>query len=391
MTLSTLPLGYCTNVHAGRSLADVEVGLDEYTVPVAQRCGVSLAAGLWLSRPVVSELLADDSTLKRFAEGLRRRDLVCYTLNAFPYSDFHDERVKEKVYLPDWTTGERLDYTVDCARVLAGLLPDEVEGSISTVPLGFKEFEHPADFLDSCCQQLITLAGSLDELREHTGKTVRLAIEPEPFCVLETTPEAITFFDRLRNRAADAGALNIVETHIGLCYDICHQAVEFEDVAASIASLDTAGIRINKVHITCAIEIDRPSENVEALAALASYVEPRYLHQTMARSSSGEILRVVDLTEKLATAPDPAFRDAEMWRVHYHIPVDAENLGPLGTTRNDVRTALRAVAGLDYAPHLEVETYTWEVLPGGEKPDLVTGLARELTATHELLGEIAGQ
>ena len=391
MTLSTLPLGYCTNVHAGRSLADVEVGLDEYTVPVAQRCGVSLAAGLWLSRPVVSELLADDSTLKRFAEGLRRRDLVCYTLNAFPYSDFHDERVKEKVYLPDWTTGERLDYTVDCARVLAGLLPDEVEGSISTVPLGFKEFEHPADFLDSCCQQLITLAGSLDELREHTGKTVRLAIEPEPFCVLETTPEAITFFDRLRNRAADAGALNIVETHIGLCYDICHQAVEFEDVAASIASLDTAGIRINKVHITCAIEIDRPSENVEALAALASYVEPRYLHQTIARSSSGEILRVVDLTEKLATAPDPAFRDAEMWRVHYHIPVDAENLGPLGTTRNDVRTALRAVAGLDYAPHLEVETYTWEVLPGGEKPDLVTGLARELTATHELLGEIAGQ
>jgi sugar phosphate isomerase/epimerase len=391
MTLSTLPLGYCTNVHAGRSLADVEVGLDEYTVPVAQRCGVSLAAGLWLSRPVVSELLADDSTLKRFAEGLRRRDLVCYTLNAFPYSDFHDERVKEKVYLPDWTTDERLDYTVDCARVLAGLLPDEVEGSISTVPLGFKEFEHPADFLDSCCQQLITLAGSLDELREHTGKTVRLAIEPEPFCVLETTPEAITFFDRLRNRAADAGALNIVETHIGLCYDICHQAVEFEDVAASIASLDTAGIRINKVHITCAIEIDRPSENVEALAALASYVEPRYLHQTMARSSSGEILRVVDLTEKLATAPDPAFRDAEMWRVHYHIPVDAENLGPLGTTRNDVRTALRAVAGLDYAPHLEVETYTWEVLPGGEKPDLVTGLARELTATHELLGEIAGQ
>jgi sugar phosphate isomerase/epimerase len=372
-------------------LADVEVGLDEYTVPVAQRCGVSLAAGLWLSRPVVSELLADDSTLKRFAEGLRRRDLVCYTLNAFPYSDFHDERVKEKVYLPDWTTDERLDYTVDCARVLAGLLPDEVEGSISTVPLGFKEFEHPADFLDSCCQQLITLAGSLDELREHTGKTVRLAIEPEPFCVLETTPEAITFFDRLRNRAADAGALNIVETHIGLCYDICHQAVEFEDVAASIASLDTAGIRINKVHITCAIEIDRPSENVEALAALASYVEPRYLHQTMARSSSGEILRVVDLTEKLATAPDPAFRDAEMWRVHYHIPVDAENLGPLGTTRNDVRTALRAVAGLDYAPHLEVETYTWEVLPGGEKPDLVTGLARELTATHELLGEIAGQ
>lgn len=390
MTLSKLPIGYCTNVHAGRSLADVEAGLDDYTVPVAERYGAVLAAGLWLSRPVVSELLANDSTLAQFAEGLERRDLVCYTLNAFPYGDFHDVRVKEKVYLPDWTATERLDYTVDCARVLAQLLPDGVDGSISTVPLGFKEFEHPSDFLDACCRQLIALAGSLDELREHTGKTVRLAIEPEPFCVLETTPEAITFFEQLRSRAADTGALDVVETHVGLCYDICHQAVEFEDVAASIESLDAAGIRINKVHITCAIEIDRPGENADAMKALAGYVEPRYLHQTMAKSASGKILRVVDLTESLVTEPSPEFLDADMWRVHYHVPVDAENLGPLGTTRNDVRTALRAVAALDYAPHLEVETYTWEVLPGGEKPDLVTGLARELTATRELLGEIAG-
>jgi sugar phosphate isomerase/epimerase len=391
MTISKLPIGYCTNVHAGRSLADVEAGLNEYTVPVAKRCGAALAAGLWLSRPVVSELLGDHSTLEQFAAGLTQRDLVCYTLNAFPYGDFHDVRVKEKVYLPDWTTNERLEYTVDCARVLAGLLADNVEGSISTVPLGFKEFEHPSDFLDACCQQLIALAGALDELREHTGKTVRLAIEPEPFCVLETTPEAIAFFEHLRSRSADTGALDVVDTHIGLCYDICHQAVEFEDVAASIGSLDAAGIRINKVHITCAIELDRPGENAAALNALAGYVEPRYLHQTMAKSASGKILRVVDLTEELATRPDTEFLDAEMWRVHYHVPVDAENLGPLGTTRSDVRTALRAVAALDYAPHLEVETYTWEVLPGGEKPDLVTGLARELTATRELLGEIAGE
>jgi len=388
MSISTLPLSYCTNIHSGRSVAEVVDGLDRYTAPVRENFGAPLAAGLWLAQPVVRELLESADGPPRLADRLACRNLVCYTLNAFPYGDFHSERVKENVYLPDWTRLERMQYTADCARILTALMPTGSEGSISTLPLGFKEFERSDDFLDHSVRQLIELACRLEEIFDQTGKLIRLAIEPEPFCLLETTEEAISFFQRLWQQADEKNAGELVRRCIGLCYDVCHQAVEFEDVAASIQSLHRAGVRINKVHITCAIQLDRPAENIEARRALVRYVEPRYLHQTMARTSTGKILRAVDLSEQLAREPDRDFLNAETWRVHFHVPVDAERMGPLGTTRPDLKRALIAVSQLDYAPHLEVETYTWEVLPDGQPADLVDGLTRELTATRSLLSEL---
>jgi len=389
MSLSTLPLSYCTNVHPGRSVAEVNAGLDRYTVAVRQAFGRPLAAGLWLAEPVVAEVLSTPEGVSRFADGIHRRGLTCHTLNAFPFGDFHSERVKEKVYLPDWTTPARRGYTERCATILAALLPGGAEGSISTVPLGFKGFSHPADFVDRAADQLIAYARFLNRLFDQTGKLIRLAIEPEPFCVLETTGEAIQFFNTLWLRAEQSDALAEVALHIGLCYDICHQAVEFEDVPASIASLNEAGVRINKVHLSCAIQLEHPATNEEGRAALKRYVEPRYLHQTMARTAAGQIARAVDLTEALVVDPSADFRSAPAWRVHFHVPVDVEHLGPLATTRPALIAALPAVAALDYAPHLEVETYTWEVLPGAGPADLVTGLTRELVATDELISAAA--
>ena len=394
MTISSLPLSYCTNVHPGRTVAEVEAGLDRFTLPIKANYGSELAAGLWLAAPVIRELEQTPDAVKRFADGLRSRGLTCYTLNAFPYGDFHSARVKENVYLPDWTQPNRLDYTLACARVLAALMPEGtegttgtegIEGSISTVPLGFKPFEHPADFADRCADQLIELARQLDRLHHDTGKLIRLAIEPEPFCVIETTDETLQFFERLRTRAADVQALDFVRTHLGVCYDVCHQAVEFEDVPASIRSIAAADIRINKVHITCAIEAANPGRNEAVRAALARYVEPRYLHQTFARTTTGQIVKQVDLNEQLTSTPSPEFRDAPLWRVHFHVPVDAEHLGPLGTTRGELKQALATLPELHYAPHLEVETYTWEVLPGGGAPNIIEGFTRELLATKLLL------
>src|SRR5438034_9156561 len=159
MSLSPLPLSYCTNVHPGRSVAEVERGLDDYTVHVRERFGAPLAAGLWLARPVADELGSSRDLLRRFADGLRRRGLTCHTLNAFPYGDFHSERVKENVYLPDWSQPQRKAYTERCAALLAELLPEGVnEGSISTVPLGFKGFTHSPEFFDRCVAQLIDVA-----------------------------------------------------------------------------------------------------------------------------------------------------------------------------------------------------------------------------------------
>lgn len=388
MSLSALPLSYCTNVHPGRSVAEVEAGLDRYTVPVMRAVGQPLAAGLWLAKPVVTELLAGPDGVARFAEGLTRRGLTCHTLNAFPYGDFHSERVKENVYRPDWTRPERLDYTVQCATVLAGLLPADVEGSISTLPLGFREFHNAPDFRDRCAAQLVECARQLAMIHESSGRLVRLAIEPEPFCVVETTPEAIDWFNKLRREAERRGAVEEVQTHLGLCYDVCHQAVEFEDVGESIRALDRAGVRINKVHASCALQLDDPRNNAEGRAALKRYVEIRYLHQTIAVTPRGRHARAVDLTHELIDTPSDDFLSAPSWRVHFHVPVDAERIGPLATTRPALREALAAVATLDYAPHLEVETYTWDVLPGAGPADLVTGLTRELAATRDLLAAI---
>jgi sugar phosphate isomerase/epimerase len=381
MSLSTLPLSYCTNVHPGRTLAEVEAGLDRYTVPVKSQYAEPLAAGLWLARPVIAELLATADGITRFSDRIRQRGLTCHTLNAFPYGDFHSERVKENVYLPDWTKPERLAYTLGCAKVLAGLLADGVEGSISTLPLGFREFAQPAGFREACATQITACAQGLAKIHAETGKRIRLAIEPEPFCILETTSQAIEFFRQFDDA---------VREHVGLCFDVCHQAVEYENVAESIDQLGRAGVRINKVHVSCALQLDHPKKNAEGRAALMHYVEPRYLHQTMASPAvaGDDPSRAVDLTHELIESPNVDFLAAESWRVHFHVPVDAERIGPLGTTRPALKSALRAVAKLDYAPHLEVETYTWDVLPGAHATDLASNLARELIATRKLLADV---
>ena len=387
MTFSPHPVSYCTNVHPGQTVDEVLAGLQQFTAPVRKRTG-ELAAGLWLARPVVTELLDDESQLEALDRCLQDSELSCYTLNTFPYGNFHDARVKENVYLPDWTDDRRWFYTQDCARVLARLLPSGVEGSLSTVPLGFKGFDYTDDFVEQCTQPLIELARFLEALESETGRTIRLAIEPEPYCLLETTDETLQFFDLLLARAADDGSLESVRKHIGVCYDICHQAVEFEDVADSIHRLDEAGIRLAKIHISSAVRLENPAEDEAARQALDRYLEPRYLHQTLGRNNDGQIVRMIDLTEDLALNPSGDFLQADEWRVHFHVPVDAESLGPLGTTRNSIRSALSAVKELDYAPHLEVETYTWEVLPDGESTPLVEGLTAEILATRELLKNV---
>ncbi len=388
MALNSLPLGYCTNVHPAQTFAELLGGLDRYTVPVMRRVGRPMAAGLWLARPVVDEVLAAPDGTARLATELNARGLTVYTLNAFPYGDFHAARVKENVYLPDWTSSERLAYTERCATVLAELLPEGGEGSISTLPIGFKGFDRAPGFLQAA-ERLTDCAQALARIAAETGRTIRVAIEPEPFCLLETTEETIEFFRLLWGIASARGAEDAVRKHIGVCYDVCHQAVEFEDPATCVATLDRAGVRVNKVQVSCAIELTAPAENAEGRTALRRFIEPRYLHQVFARLRDGRAIGAVDLTTEFLDAPGPEFTAAETWRVHFHVPVDAEHFGSLGTTRPALRPALAAIAALNYAPHVEVETYTWAVLPGAGSNDLVTGLTNEINATQRLIDGIS--
>ncbi|MCA9085759.1 MAG: metabolite traffic protein EboE [Planctomycetaceae bacterium] len=389
MTFSRLPLSYCTNVHPGRTVAEVIDGLNHYTAEVRRQLDEPLAAGLWLSRSVTTELLQDRSNLESLAQTLWQNDLTCYTLNAFPFGDFHTDRVKEQVYLPDWASTDRLAYTKDCATLLAELLPAGSEGSISTVPLGGSMNPMEPDFHAACFRNLLQMARFLRDLEKSTGRKIRLAIEPEPMCEMSSIPHQAVPMMRTFLELADAhGQLECAQEYIGLCVDVCHQAVEFEDLSASIDLVTKAGIRINKIHITNAVELRHPAQNAEAREALLNYVEPRYLHQIYAKMTDGSIQKRVDLTAEDLQNSDDEFRQAEAWRIHFHVPVFATELGPLNTTRTDLQAALGAVLRLPYAPHLEVETYTWPVMPGtGRNSSLPELICREIQSALELLAE----
>ena len=297
------------------------------------------------------------------------------------------ERVKYVIWAADMDRAVRFWSDTFGGRIIKRnpvIAEVEIEGAI----IGFKAAAMRPSFVDESIASLVACARELAALHAATGRLIRLAIEPEPFCVLETTAEAVAFFDRLFAAADAADVAELVRRHVGLCYDVCHQAVEFEDPATAIAAITAAGVRINKVQISCAIEVTDPRDPAQR-AALATYVEPRYLHQTMARAADGSILRAVDLTADLVQTPAAEWLACRPWRVHYHVPVDAERLGPLGTTRADLRAALAAISGLGEPPHLEVETYTWPVMAGGAATPIVTGIANELLATRSLLAPAA--
>ena len=357
-------LSYCTNVHAAEDLDGVLAQLTRYGEPIRERLGVpQLGLGLWLAAPVVAELAADPAAAARLRRELAHRGLEVVTLNAFPYQGFQQPVVKHAVYQPDWTNPVRLHYTLACARILAALLPSDADyGSISTLPAAWRRY-YPADGADQVRRHLGALASGLARLAADTGRTVRVGLEPEPGCVAETTAQV-------------AQVLSGVDPQwIGMCADACHLAVAFEDPRAV-----TAAPPIVKAQVSCALHAAEPAEP-RTRAALAAFIEPRFLHQT---SESGTA-SCDDLPQALAGAL-PA---RAPWRVHFHVPVHAEVQPPLRTTRPELVATLEALlAGPSpYTRHLEVETYTWPVLPGAPT-SLVAGISAELAWTRDTLATI---
>ncbi|QWF85953.1 metabolite traffic protein EboE [Amycolatopsis sp. CA-230715] len=345
-------ISYCTNVHPAEDLEGILAQLDRYSVRVREYCDEDLlGVGLWLAAPVARGLAENRDVLAKFRAELDARGLGVCTLNAFPYGGFHDEVVKRAVYHPKWTERARLRYTLDCVTVLGGLLAEDAAyGSISTLPLAWREPWAPADD-DAATRALATLTEVLD----RGERPIRLAVEPEPGCVLDTVADALRW---LSGRVDPA--------HIGLCLDTCHLAVSFADPAATLRQIAEAGFDVVKVQASAALHVAEPAAEC-ARAALAAFAEPRYLHQVRERAADGTVLASDDLPAADLPARGP-------WRVHFHVPLHTAPPAPLSGTTD----VLRAVfAGLRGDPHVEVETYTWTVLPGGVD-DLARGIAAEL-------------
>jgi sugar phosphate isomerase/epimerase len=386
-------LTYCTNVHAAPDLAGVHRVVREYAEPVRRRLGVErLGLGLWLNRAVVDAMMAAPTEVQRLRAALDDAGLYVFTLNAFPYGDFQAEVVKHAVYRPDWSDHERVGYTMALANLLSRLMPDDLhDASISTLPVGHGR-EWDDGRISLAALYLMRLARYLRRLAEDTGKRIRLCLEPEPGCLLETTADAVAFFHGPLLEAAerDGESSAVIAGFLGVCFDCCHQAVAFEDPVASLTALANAGVRVGKVQLSSALEVTDPRAH-GVLGEVARFVEPRFLHQVRAVGQGGALAGVDDLPDALEAAAAGRFPMSGPWRVHYHVPVHRAGVGRLATTRPELERALDAVLEQGACHHLEVETYTWLTLPEGERPDgrasLVEAIAAELAwARDRILG-----
>jgi len=381
-------LTYSTLVHPGDNWEQMWDSLTTYVPKVKariahnQRFGVSLRLSADSAQTLVNSQ-AERDKLKKF---LGDNNMYLYTVNAFPYGAFKGTTVKEQVYEPDWRSEERTRYTMNVASVLADVCPEDISPSIQSAPLGFKPNVTGPDVVASFTDHVMRVAAHLVELEAKTGRTVTLALEPEPYCFLETTDETVEYFTKHLYSGASAERLatlaripiseahGALRRHVGIVFDICHQAVEFENISECLQKLVDAGIPIFKLQEAAALHM--PDVTQEVVDTLKRYSNTIYLTQTVEKKD-GKLTKFLNLEDAfVAWEKNPGPRE---WRTHFHVPVFLTEIGPFRTTRFAIEDALRFHKKKPLSRQLEIETYTWDVLPDNLKTgDIVDYVCREL-------------
>ncbi|MCA9104520.1 MAG: metabolite traffic protein EboE [Planctomycetales bacterium] len=384
-----MPIGYCTNVHAGADLATTRANLERYAVEIKNRLSPTspMGIGLWLSATTSLEL-EQPAVLAEFAEWLDQTGLVPFTLNGFPYGDFHEAVVKHRVYEPTWAENARVEYTIRLAKLLDQLLPTGQRGSISTLPLGWRTCGQDPSFAERCAKGLQRVADALADLQETRGREIVLSLEPEPGCAFDTADGAAHFFDRYLPNDGSQKAIRL-RRHIGVCHDICHSAVMRESQQYAFDTYQARGLRVGKVQVSSAIRLlmtEDSATNARAVEYLQGFAEDRYLHQTTVAESDGSVSFHEDLPEALRSTPPVAGQE---WRIHFHVPIHESRLGLISSTHDEIPSCLDAIATTQTpVDHFEVETYAWNVLPAEHRVQGITeGIAAELSYFQRLIAE----
>lgn len=386
-------LTYCTNIHPGEEWSKVFANLKQY-IPVLKAQlspNKPFGIGLRLANVAANELL-HLNTLTEFRCWLSEQDLYVFTLNGFPYGGFHHQVVKDRVYAPDWSKKERLDYTLRLTTILADLLPDGIDGSISTLPLSYKPWFKDqlvqTSVKDAATIHLAQVAAEMVRIRAETGKLLHLGLEPEPDGLIENTAEVVDYFQKHLLPIGGAylakhlgiprsTAESYLLEHIRICYDTCHFALEYEEPDLVFKQFKSAGIQIGKIQISAALRVKVPddvNQRRQIVERLRPFAESTYLHQVIERDINGNLHHYSDLETAL---PNFEHTTSAEWRIHFHVPIFIHDYQLLQSTQEDIVTVLDLLRTNHACNHLEIETYTWDVLPEGMKLDLLASLQRE--------------
>jgi hypothetical protein len=178
-------LTYSMLVHPGDTWEQLWDSCQRYLPAVKRRVSPDAPFGVCLRLSPISafRLTKEPAELEKLKIFLADNDMYVFTANAFPYGAFKGERVKEQVYEPDWRTDDRAFYTMRVADVLAGLAPPDISPSIQSPPLGYKPRVTGSDVVEAYTSQLQHVFAYLVGLERRTGRTVTLALEPEPSCI----------------------------------------------------------------------------------------------------------------------------------------------------------------------------------------------------------------
>jgi hypothetical protein len=377
-------LSYCSNIHTGEIWSEHFEQLKQHVPAIKSQISPDQAMGLGLRFANQASIdLQEPEQLKALQSWLATQDLYVFTLNGFPYGGFHNTIVKDHVHAPDWTTSDRKEYTIRLAHILAALLTEK-EGGISTSPLSYKYWwnseEERVQAMQQSTKNLLEVVDVLAEIEQNTGKTIHIDIEPEPDGLLSNHSDFVAWYE---NILLPAGNANLIRKHVQLCFDICHYGVSFDAPKRSIAELRVKNIPVGKIQISSALRVDLREKEAEKITELQKYQEPVYLHQVKALRKDGSFQEFKDLDEAFAAYQPNTFDE---WRVHFHVPLFLETYGLLGSTQKEIRETLEIQKSSPVTKHLEIETYTWGVLPAAFQVPMAESISREIKTITDLLG-----